>query len=332
MQRSTLQPQNSHDACYISLQPNQTIVNSPLSNNRQPTAATPSPASLRISPKRIEVAFLPQLTPPGSLVGRTVIVTDVLRATTTIINALANGCHQVLPQPSLDAARQAHAQTENSVMGGERGGKIVDGFHHGNSPLEYTREIIEGKSLVLATTNGTIAMEHCREAKRVLIGAMTNLGAIADRLPADEPVTIVCSGTDGHITSEDVLFAGALVERLLACAQLSEKAGDNPSLSLQRDVSAGASASQSPDHPITSPPHLPTAQSPLTDHAIIALNHWQHTASAVTAGTPLADFFRNARGGINLVKIGHDPDIVFAAQIDTHSIVPELDVASWSIR
>ncbi len=308
-------------------------MNSTLSNLAEPVPAARVPDSLRISPKQIEVAFLPQLIPAGALAGRTAIVTDVLRATTTIISALANGCHQVLPQPSLDAARRTHAQTENSVMGGERGGKIVDGFHHGNSPLEYTRDIIGGKSLVLATTNGTIAMEHCREAKRVLIGAMTNLAAIADLLSADEPVTIVCSGTDGHITSEDVIFAGAMVERLLRKQQMDRLERDertelDDEVAEKVNASRGSTAADTIDQLR----HLPSVSSPLTDHAMIALSHWQHTQSATRAGTPLADFFRNARGGINLVKIGHDPDIVFASQIDIASIVPELNIESWSIR
>ena len=164
---------------------------------------------------RLDVAFLPSLVQPETLFGRTVIVTDVLRATTTIVNSLFNGCAQVLPQPTLEAARHTHLQVENSLLGGERGGKIVDGFHHGNSPIEYTRELIEGKSLVLATTNGTVAMEHCRGAKRVLIGAMVNLDALVSLIGREEEVTIVCSGTDGFVTSEDVIFAGALIERLI---------------------------------------------------------------------------------------------------------------------
>lgn len=246
----------------------------------------------------LDVVLIPQLSTPDSLAGQAVIVVDVLRATTTIIRALHNGCEQVLPQASIDAARAAfQAFDGDSLIGGERQGRIVDGFHQGNSPLEYTAAVIEKKTLILATTNGTVAMEHCRLADRVLIGAMINLNAVAKSVEDESHVTVVCSGTDNLITGEDVIFAGALMERLIENRQTAGK---------------------------------PTGQ--LTDPALIAVNHWKDTYLATQNGTPLAEYFRNSRGGINLVKIGHDPDIVFASQIDTHPIVPELDLATWAIR
>ena len=244
------------------------------------------------------MVLLPSLIEPESLAEKTVIVVDVLRATTTIINALNHGALQVLPQPSVDAARKAHeAHDGEALIGGERGGKIVDGFHQGNSPIEYTRDVISGMTLILATTNGTVAMERCRAAKRILIGAMVNLDAIANAVESDQEVTVMCSGTDRIITSEDVMFAGALMDRLLKMRADSDQAADV-----------------------------------LTDTAKLALDHWKITERSVQAGKPLADFFRFARGGINLVMIGHDADIVFASQIDSVPVVPELDVASWSIR
>ena len=250
----------------------------------------------------LDVALLPSLIEPESLSGKTVVVVDVLRATTTIIHALHNGAEKVLPQPSIEAAHAAHAnQTGEALLGGERGGKIVDGFHNGNSPVEYTPDVIANKTLILATTNGTVAMERCRSAERVLIGAMVNLAALTDVLIDQPLVTVVCSGTDGWVTSEDVLFGGALMERLVEARTAAGK-------------------------PIGK----------LTDTASIALNHWRNTKRNVdnadgSDGT-LADVFRNARGGINLVRIGHDPDIVFASKIDKVPVVPELDLEKWSIR
>jgi len=246
----------------------------------------------------IDVALLPAAIKPEELAGQTVVVVDVLRATTTIINALHNGCQQVLPQPSIEGARDCHASMpDSSVMCGERNGKIVDGFHHGNSPLEYTTEAIGNKSVVLATTNGTVAMECCRAADRVLIGAMVNVSAVAKQLVNVPRVTVVCSGTDRLITSEDVIFAGLLTQRIL---ELRAEAEIEPTK--------------------------------LTDPATIALHHWQSRKAEMDSGKTLADFFRNCRGGINLVRIGHDADVVFAAQIDVRDRVPELDLLSWSIR
>ncbi len=246
----------------------------------------------------VDVALLPSAINSTKLAGQTVVVVDVLRATTTIVNALEHGCPQVFPQPGIDQAKAFHAtMPETSIMGGERNGKIVDGFHQGNSPLEYTSEAIDGRSLILATTNGTVAMESCRAADRVLIGAMINVSAVAKELVDVPRVTVVCSGTDRLITSEDVIFAGLLTERIL---ELRDAAGAEPTK--------------------------------LTDPATIAMHHWRTRKDEIASGKELADFFRNCRGGINLVRIGHDADVVFASQIDVLHRVPELDLESWSIQ
>ena len=246
----------------------------------------------------LDVAILPALIKPESLSGQTVIAVDVLRATTTIINALHNGCKQVLPQPSVEAARETFQSFEGkALIGGERQGQIVDGFHNGNSPIEYVPDVIADKTLILATTNVTVAMEHCRNADRVLIGAMVNIGALAKLIEDDPTVTVVCSGTDRFVTSEDVIFAGALMDRLIENRTAANK---------------------------------PVGQ--LTDTATIAVNHWRSVNQEIRNGKLLADFFRNAKGGINLVKIGHDLDIIFASQIDALPVVPELDLKTWSIR
>jgi 2-phosphosulfolactate phosphatase len=245
----------------------------------------------------IDVALLPFAIDLAKLSGQTVVVVDVLRATTTIVNALEHGCPQVFPQPGIEQAKAFHAtMPETSMMGGERNGQIVDGFHQGNSPLEYTSEAIAGRSLILATTNGTVAMESCRAADRVLIGAMINLSAVAKELVDVPRVTVVCSGTDRLITSEDVIFAGLLTERIL---ELRDAASAEPTK--------------------------------LTDPATIAMHHWRTRKDEIASGKELADFFRNCRGGINLVRIGHDADVVFASQIDVLERVPELDLESWSI-
>ncbi len=133
------------------------------------------------------VALIPAAIRPEWLTGRTVIVVDVLRATSTIASALAAGADCIAPQPDIESARETHRRLgPESRIGGERGGRKVDGFHCGNSPGEYTPELIAGRTLILATTNGTVAMECCREAKTVLTGAFVNLSALFSRIE-DEP-------------------------------------------------------------------------------------------------------------------------------------------------
>ncbi len=274
---------------------------------------------LKIEPRRIDVALLPSMVRPEQLQGRTVVVTDVLRATTTTIQALYNGCTRVFPQPDIESAKKLKARIPDSVLGGERGGQIIPGFDCGNSPLEYTASTISGKSLILATTNGTVAMERCRLARRVLIGAMINVGAVCDRISSDEPVTIVCSGTDGEITSEDLAFAGALIERMLMEQYGQGQPESQKGQKLQKGQKDGLGAVPE------------TGRNQLSDSAWIALTHWQQISQAIRSGAELKTFFKIARGGINLVKVGLADDINFAAQIDIVSLVPELNTEQWVI-
>ena len=156
------------------------------------------------------VYFLPSLADAAMFVGRTVVVVDILRATTTIVHALAAGAKEVIPLLDVAEARcKAQAIGSAVMLGGERGGKRIEGFDLGNSPTEYTAEAVGGKSVVFTTTNGTRAMQLCRSANRVLIGAFTNFSAVCRELEREEHVDILCAGTDGQITREDVLFAGS---------------------------------------------------------------------------------------------------------------------------
>jgi 2-phosphosulfolactate phosphatase len=282
------------------------LFNSSRSNMPHPGTPDSSPLDpsdldqlLKIPAKRIDVAFLPHQVEPEDLRERTVIVTDVLRATTTVIAAMAHGCQRVLPQPSVESARDCHSRHPQAILGGERRGQIIPGFHQGNSPVEYRPENIAGKTLILATTNGTVAMERCRLAQRTLIGAMINLTAVAQQIPQHESVTVICSGTDGEFTSEDILFAGALIEKLIPDGQLQA--------CLER-------------------------HNQLSDRGLIALHHWLSVKRAIQEGQSLVDFFRLARGGVNLVKIGLIHDLVFAANIDSHQNVPRLNVPDWAIE
>jgi 2-phosphosulfolactate phosphatase len=167
----------------------------------------------------LHVHYLPEHAAPQELTGGIVVVTDVLRATTTICHALAAGARQVVPCLEVDEARRRAADlaAESVLLGGERQGLRIDGFHLGNSPSEYTAQRVAGRTIVFTTTNGTKALLRCTAARRVWLGAFVNVSAVAQRLLAQRqvaPLHVVCAGTRGAITAEDVLFAGALAEQL----------------------------------------------------------------------------------------------------------------------
>jgi 2-phosphosulfolactate phosphatase len=165
---------------------------------------------------QIDVYLLPVLVEPAELTGKTVVVIDVLRATTTIVQALASGAEQVVPCLEVEEAQRLAAETgSQAVLGGERGGRQIPGFDLGNSPAEYSRERVGGKTVVFTTTNGTRAMLRCKAAQRVLIGAFVNFSAVCRELAGGEPIALVCAGTDGHVTREDTLLAGAIVDDLV---------------------------------------------------------------------------------------------------------------------
>ncbi|HEX5102409.1 MAG TPA: 2-phosphosulfolactate phosphatase [Pirellulaceae bacterium] len=166
-------------------------------------------------PQQIDVFLLPSLAEAENLTGRVCVVIDVLRATTTIVHALAAGAKEVVPCLEVDEARRIAAEIgPAAVLGGERAGGKISGFDLGNSPAEYTPGVLAAKTLVFTTTNGTRALARCQAAERVLIGAFVNFSAICGELAASERVALICGGTDGEVTREDALLAGAIVVEL----------------------------------------------------------------------------------------------------------------------
>jgi 2-phosphosulfolactate phosphatase len=165
----------------------------------------------------VQVYLLPELVPAGALAGGLAVVIDVLRATTTIVHALAAGCKAVVPCAEIEEAREVAGgmRVGRVLLGGERGGTILPGFDLGNSPREYTPKLCRGNTLVLSTSNGTRALVRAAEAARVLVAAFVNYSAVCEQLRQDlRPVHILCAGTDGAVSLEDTLLAGALVDYL----------------------------------------------------------------------------------------------------------------------
>lgn len=149
---------------------------------------------------------------------KTVIVIDVLRCTSVILTALENGAARVIPVRETDEALALAAATgrENCILGGERNCVRQPGFDCGNSPLEYTRERVSGKTVVITTSNGTNAICSFPCADELLIGAMRNSAAVASRAAdADRDVLIVCSGTGGKPSADDMLAAGAILSAFI---------------------------------------------------------------------------------------------------------------------
>lgn len=158
----------------------------------------------------------PALLPLYDVSSSIVVIIDVLRATSTIATALYNGAKCVIPVDSVAKCIEIGRQIEG-ITAGERDGKIAEGLQYGNSPFEYPREFIEGKTLVLTTTNGTKLLHMALEkgAQRVITGAFSNLDAVCHFLSTqNQPVILGCSAWKDRVNIEDTLLAGAIIHRL----------------------------------------------------------------------------------------------------------------------
>jgi 2-phosphosulfolactate phosphatase len=247
----------------------------------------------------LDLYLLPKDAPPERLADATVIVIDLLRASTTICRALAAGAECVMPFAEIDetlAAAQAFGR-DNVLLGGERHGKLIPGFDLGNSPAEYTPTIVAGRRILFSTTNGARALHHARSAQRVLVGAAVNRTAVARAVQPGANVVILCAGTDGEVAREDELAGGAIIEAIRrggATWELNEPA--NAARHAWRTIVDGAEVEQVP------------------------VVHY------------FARRLGDTQGGRNLLDIGHDADLPACAQLDTLTIVPELNRTTGELR
>jgi 2-phosphosulfolactate phosphatase len=178
---------------------------------------------------KLDVALLPRLLEPHHLAGRTVVVLDVLRATTTMAAALAAGVREIHVFASLQEASRAAAGADSSrILCGEEKCLPPAGFDLGNSPGAFRRELHGGRTAYMSTTNGTRAIVAAREAATVLTGALVNASTVARAVAAaGADATLLCAGTGGAVAMEDVLGAGAVMaslERLAAVDVQSDTA------------------------------------------------------------------------------------------------------------
>lgn len=151
--------------------------------------------------------------------GKIVVVIDVLRATSVITTALDNGAREVIPVQTVEEAQSLYAASDASttLRGGERNALKIEGFDLGNSPLEYKKKTVEGKTVILTTTNGTNAINNVKGADEVVLACFRNAVAVADyivglshRCSCD--IVILCAGTEGQFSMDDALCAGMLIE------------------------------------------------------------------------------------------------------------------------
>jgi 2-phosphosulfolactate phosphatase len=234
---------------------------------------------------KLDVVFTPQGLVPADVAGRTVFVIDILRATTAMCAALANGAKAVIPVASSEEAVRL-AQTIGStdlLLAGEQNCTRIPGFQLGNSPLEMTGDTVRGRTIIMTTTNGTKAMLATQGAAAVYAAAAANLslaGATAhSALQQHHDILIVCAGRDGGFALDDAYAAGRL-----AIAALG---GRKP-------------------------------RRGLNDAALAALDlvrrygdHWYR---------PLA----YSRGGRELIRLGFTPDVEDAARVDAYPVLPHL--------
>lgn len=158
----------------------------------------------------------------------TYVVVDILRASTVICTALANGATAVRPYAEIDSARAAlTGDWADALLCGERAARKIAGFDLGNSPAEYTTDRIGGRKLIFASTNGSVALAAAPPNAELLVGGLVNLSSVAAAIAAIDRTTIIaCSGKLGRFSLEDTLGAGAIIAKLWEAAPAMELVGD----------------------------------------------------------------------------------------------------------
>lgn len=188
--------------------------------------------------KRIHLLLTQSLVPDDlNLKDKNVIILDVLRATTTMTIALANGAKEIIPTENIATAVRVAKGSKNSLLCGERNGKLIDGFNLGNSPLEYSPDVIKDKSLIFSTTNGTLAIIKSKFAKNCILSSFINISAVVDYVNSiDEDFTVICSGKLNDFCLEDAVCAGMLLNKLSAGRELEMKDSEIAAVNLCNDL------------------------------------------------------------------------------------------------
>lgn len=174
---------------------------------------------------KINVLFSPLNADELYFTGKTVIVIDILRATSVITEALKNGAKEIIPVGTLEFAMKMSGNLfgSHTLLGGERNTKKIEGFNLGNSPLEYSQDVVAGKSIILFTTNGSKAIVKAKFSENLFICSFNNIAAVANHLlKIDKDFEIICAGYNGKFCIEDSACAGRLITEITKVKENTE--------------------------------------------------------------------------------------------------------------
>ena len=170
--------------------------------------------------RKLETCFSPALYEPGEHLNSIVIVIDILRASSAICTAFANGALSIIPVAGADEAREYKAR--GYLVAAERDGFVLDFADFGNSPFNFTREKVQGKTIVYSTTNGTGIINLASRAHIIAVGSFLNFSALTDWLVTSErDILLFCAGWKNRFNIEDSVYAGAMAEKLLQSNKFS---------------------------------------------------------------------------------------------------------------
>ena len=231
---------------------------------------------------RVDVYFVPQEVSAADVANRVVAVVDVLRASTSIAVALANGARAVVPLATSEEviSRSKSLGSGAAKLAGERKSQAIAGFDLGNSPLEFTKEAVDGKTILMSTTNGTAAILAVQGARDVIVASYVNFSAVLSMLRTalrgGTDVAIVCAGHERHFALEDAACAGSFVKEILE-KQTTAETND-------------------------------AAQAAMVIEKKFA--------------TSLKKLFRLSAHGVALAEAGFGDDLVACAQVDSYPVIP----------
>jgi 2-phosphosulfolactate phosphatase len=178
--------------------------------------------------KKIDVFYSVHTFQEEELRSKAVVVIDVLRASSTIVTALYNGAKAVIPVADMGEASKIaqNVDSDNYLLCGEKDGIQIEGYDLGNSPLDYTTEVVGGKTLIFNTTNGTKAIKKSIGSAEIIIGSFLNVSAVVENLrEQNKDIVLVCAGWKGRLAMEDTLLAGMIIH-LLNGGKLADESTD----------------------------------------------------------------------------------------------------------